>query len=119
MRSLTTPLVLAAMLLAACTSNHAPDTITVRSTDHTCEVAPDRAPGGHLVFDVTNAGTEVTEFYLLAEDGVQIIGEVENIGPGLTRSLVVEADPGSYVAACKPGMTGDGIRTIFTVGDSG
>ena len=39
------------------------------------------------------------------------MGEVENIGPGLTRELIVElAEPGTYVTACKPGMNGDGIR---------
>jgi iron uptake system component EfeO len=71
------------------------------------------------VFEVTNDGPEVTEFYLLADDGLRIIGEVENIGPGLTRTLVVQAGPGSYVTACKPGMVGDGIRGTFTVTDSG
>ena len=44
-----------------------------------------------LTFDVTNTGAKVTEFYLLGEDGLRIVGEVENIGPGLTRDLVVNA----------------------------
>ena len=44
------------------------------------------------------------------------MGEVENIGPGLTRQLIVEVpDGGSYTTACKPGMVGDGIRAPFTV----
>ena len=67
-------------------------------------------PPGNLAFEVTNTGTQVTEFYLLAEDGLRIVGEVENIGPGLTRDLVVTAPAGTYVTACKPGMIGDGIR---------
>ena len=54
-----------------------------------------------------------------AEDGQRIVGEVENIGPGLTRELRVSAPAGTYVTACKPGMTGDGIRADFTVTDSG
>ena len=58
-----------------------------------------------------NTGDEVTEFYLLGADGVRIVGEVENIGPGVTRDLVVQAAPGAYLAACKPGMVGDGIRS--------
>ena len=61
----------------------------------------------------------VTEFYLLAEDGLRVISEIENVGPGLTRDLVVRVRPGSYVTACKPGMVGDGIRSAFTVKDSG
>ena len=36
----------------------------------------------------------MTEFYLLAEDGLRIVGEVENIGPGLNRALVVAAPAG-------------------------
>ena len=66
-----------------------------------------------------NTGDEVTEFYLLGEDGLRVVGEVENVGPGLTRDLVVQARPGTYFTACKPGMVGDGIRSAFTVSDSG
>ena len=33
------------------------------------------------------AGTQVTEFYLMADDGLRIIGEVENIAPGASRTL--------------------------------
>jgi iron uptake system component EfeO len=77
------------------------------------------APSGNVVFEVTNGGSDVTEFYLLADDGLRIIGEVENIGPGITRNLVVRASPGDYFTACKPGMVGDGIRAPFTVTDSG
>ena len=76
-------------------------------------LAKREAPSGNLVFNVTNSGNEVTEFYLLGEDGLRIIGEVENIGPGLSRDLVVQAGPGSYFTACKPGMVGDGIRGAF------
>jgi iron uptake system component EfeO len=77
------------------------------------------APSGPVVFTVKNAGDQVTEFYVLGEDGLRIQAEVENIGPGLTRDLVLQAAPGSYFTACKPGMVGDGIRAAFTVTDSG
>jgi iron uptake system component EfeO len=61
----------------------------------------------------------VTEFYVYGEDGKRIVGEVENIGPGITRELVLKAEPGNYITACKPGMAGDGIRAPFSVSDSG
>ncbi|MGP7960528.1 iron uptake system protein EfeO [Sanguibacter sp. A247] len=93
--------------------------ITVDSSAQACALSSASAPSGNVVFTVTNSGTDVTEFYLLAEDGLRIVSEVENIGPGLSRDLVVVAKPGTYVAACKPGMIGDGIRTPFTVTDSG
>ena len=123
------PAVAAALALGACTSTGTDEaagtgggeggggnqTIAVTSTDDACELSTATAPGGVVTFAVTNGGGQVTEFYLLAEDGVAIVGEVENVGPGLTRNLTVELGAGSYVAACKPGMTGDGIRTDFTV----
>ena len=121
-RSIPILVVAPLVLLAACTDNETSsgsDTIAVTSTDDACRLSTTEAPSGNLVFDVTNDGSEVTEFYLLAEDGLRIIGEVENIGPGLTRQLVVTAGPGTYVTACKPGMVGDGIRAEFTVTDSG
>ena len=112
--------------LAACTQNTTATTateddgtITVSSTDDACEVSSTKAPSGKLTFDVTNDGSQVTEFYLYTGDGKRILGEVENIGPNLTRQLVVNAPAGSYLTACKPGMKGTGIRADFTVTDSG
>jgi iron uptake system component EfeO len=94
-------------------------TVTVSSSADTCQLTAKTAPSGNVVFKVKNTGQQVTEFYFYAEDGLRIVGEVENVGPGLTRDLVVRAAPGTYVAACKPGMTGKGIRSAFTVTDSG
>lgn len=114
--------VAAVALLSACTDNNASTeggAIGVVSTDDECRVAATQAGSGNLIFEVKNDGSQVTEFYLLADDGLRIVGEVENIGPGLTRQLVVAAAPGSYFTACKPGMVGEGIRDEFAVTDSG
>nr|WP_315267752.1 iron uptake system protein EfeO [Microbacterium lemovicicum] len=90
--------------------------LTVTSTDDSCQVSGSTAQSGTLAFDVTNGGTQVTEFYLLADDGLRIVGEVENVAPGASRSLTVVAQPGKYFTVCKPGMIGDGIgRADFTV----
>jgi iron uptake system component EfeO len=112
-------------LLAACADNKPSSeqggdrrAITVKATDTGCEVSSDTAPSGPLTFSVTNTGTKVNEFYLLASDGQRIIGEVENIAPGLARDLVVTATPGSYFTACKPGMVGEGVRSPFAVTDA-
>jgi len=112
----------AAAALAACTSTAppagAPDgagAIQVTAADDSCEVGAAEAPAGKITFSVRNAGNKVTEFYLYGA-GDRIMGEVENIGPGLTRDLIVEVpDGGTYTTACKPGMVGDGIRAPFTV----
>ena len=103
------------LALGACTDSPDSGAIQVTSTADECQIAADTATSGEIVFEVTNRGEEATEFYLYASDGLQVIGEVEDIGPGLTRNLVVEAVPGDYLTACKPGMTGEGIRAPFTV----
>ncbi|WP_341926395.1 iron uptake system protein EfeO [Nocardioides psychrotolerans] len=89
--------------------------LSVDSSDEACDLSATEAPAGTLSFDVTNSGSQVTEFYLLAEDGLRIVAEVENVGPSITRALVANVPAGSYVTACKPGMTGGGIRSDFTV----
>ncbi len=109
-----------ALLLAGCTENAPPAeegdarSITVESSADACDLSAAEAPAGKLTFSVKNTGSDVTEFYLLAPDGLRIVSEVENIGPGLTRDLTVVAPEGSYITACKPGMVGDGIRADFT-----
>lgn len=92
--------------------------LSVESSDDACEVSATEAPAGTISFDVTNTGSQVTEFYLLADDGLRIVAEVENIGPDITRALTANVPAGDYVTACKPGMTGDGIRADFTVTES-
>jgi iron uptake system component EfeO len=92
----------------------AADTIAVAASDDTCEVAESELPAGTHSFEVTNQGSRVTEFYVYAE-GDRVMGEVENIAPGLTRELLVELPAGDYQTACKPGMVGDGIRNGLTV----
>lgn len=110
---------LAALALSGCVVNDAAtkaDALTVDATDSTCAVAAAEATSGTVAFDITNSGSEVTEFYLLAEDGLRIVGEVENIAPGASRSLTVTAQPGNYYTLCKPGMVGSGVgRAAFSV----
>jgi len=114
-------------LLAACTQNADtgsaggsgdaadPRALTVDSSADSCTLSATEAPAGTLTFDVTNSGGQVTEFYLLDDDGLRIVAEVENIGPSISRALTVNAPAGTYVTACKPGMAGEGIRGELTV----
>lgn len=105
----------AVLLLAACSSGADEATpVSVTSSETACDVAPTSAVAGSIVFAVQNTGAEPTEFYLYAGDG-SIVGEVEDIGPGVSRDLVLEVQAGAYQATCKPGMTGDGIKVPFTV----
>jgi iron uptake system component EfeO len=95
--------------------NSAPAQITVNASDTECELSGTEAATGPNTFVITNNGTKVTEFYVYGE-GERVMGEVENISPGLERKLVVQlGEPGTYQTACKPGMIGDGLRGDFKV----
>lgn len=108
----------AVALTAGCTaksSSSSDGAIAVTSTDSSCDLSRTEASTGTVDFAVTNNGDKVTEFYVYGNNN-RVLGEVENIGPGLTGKLTVEVvDPGTYQTACKPGMVGDGIRTQLTV----
>ncbi|MEU0556702.1 iron uptake system protein EfeO [Dactylosporangium sp. NPDC006015] len=92
----------------------ATDRITVTATDTTCTVSTEHTTAGGREFTVTNKGSKLTEFYVYGA-GDRIIGEVENIAPGVTRTLHVELAAGSYTTSCRPGMTGTGLRGPLTV----
>ncbi|WP_336645268.1 iron uptake system protein EfeO [Microbacterium sp. USHLN186] len=110
---------IAVTALSGCVAKQSADpaaSFTVSSTDSECAVSTGQATSGTLTFEVTNDGDKVTEFYLLAEDGLRIVGEVENIAPAASRTLTVVAQPGEYYTVCKPGMIGEGVgRAAFTV----
>lgn len=112
-------LVITSLALAGCVAKAdvaASDALAVTASDSRCDLPTATATSGTLAFDVTNTGSQVSEFYLLAEDGLRIVGEVENIAPGASRTLTVVAQPGNYFTLCKPGMVGDGVgRAGFTV----
>lgn len=88
--------------------------VEVTASDESCELSETDLDAGVQTFEVTNEGSEVTEFYVYAE-GDRIMQEVENIGPGLSREMRVELPAGDYQGACKPGMIGEGIRTDIAV----
>ena len=111
------------MALAGCTEKSSTEAasgdIAVTATDSSCDVGASEGTTGNSTFQITNNGSKVTEFYVYGE-GDRVMGEVENIGPGLTRQLIVALpDPGTYQTACKAGMVGDGVRADYVVtGDS-
>ena len=101
--------------LSGCASDKgAKGDIAVNATDDSCVISATKLDAGPTTFKVTNGGSKVTEFYVYAS-GDRIVGEVENVGPGLSRNLVVDLAKGKYQGACKPGMVGDGIRKAITV----
>lgn len=131
MLSLRATMLVAAAVLAGLTGCAAKDTakdaaktpaaattggdITVDASDTACALSTGTATVGKRTFVVTNNGTKATEFYVYGTDDT-VLAEVENISPGLRRTLDVDfAKPGTYRTACKPGMVGDGISASLTV----
>ncbi len=110
--------VLAVVAVAGCSnSNSTPatgKTMSITSTDSACDLSKSDLIAGRQTFQVENKGSQTTEVYVYAA-GDRIMGEVENIGPQVKRDLNVDLQAGKYDVACKPGMTGSGIRKTITV----
>lgn len=113
----TIPVLLAAAIaMSGCGGDDSDAAIAVDSGPDSCEVAESTAASGNVTFDVSNSADKVTEFYVLADDGLRIIGEVENIAPGASRELTLQLQPGDYFTVCKPGMVGKGVgKAEFSV----
>lgn len=107
-----------ALSLTGCVANDsgAATSIAVTSSATACTVSKTSAPSGTIHFDVTNTADAVTEFYLLGKDKQSVVGEVENVTPGVKRTLTVRVKPGTYYTECKPGMAEHAVGLAkFTV----
>lgn len=116
------PTIMVPSALVACADKADVDNaaaIQVTATDDKCELSSTELSTGTNSFEVTNEGSKINEFYVMTAAG-RVEGEVENIGPGASRTLMVELrDAGDYEALCKPGMVGEGIsQTLQVTGDS-
>ena len=74
-------------------------TVTVEITDTGCQPNPATVPAGAVTFRVSNTNaTAVTEAELVQGD--TILGEKENVAPGLTGTFTLNLRPGKYAVAC-------------------
>ena len=100
-----------ALLLVACgsddnksASGSGAKQVAIKLTDAGCEPASLKLGAGPTEFKVTNAGTgRVSEFEVLS--GARILGEKENLVPGLSGSFTINLKPGEYSMACPGGKT--------------
>jgi len=108
----------AALALTGCVPNVAAGgagSIAVAISDDACDVSTDTAAAGNVTFDLTNSGSDINEFEILADDQLRIVGEKENVVPGSTN-FTVQLQPGTYYTACKFQMVGAPIGLAeFTV----
>ncbi|MBX3194660.1 MAG: peptidase M75 family protein [Microbacteriaceae bacterium] len=108
---------IAALALSGCVPNNpGGEAIAVAITDDACDVATSTATAGTVTFALTNSGTDVNEFEILAEDQLRIVGEKENVTPGQSVNYTLQLNPGTYYTACKFRLVGAPIGLAeFTV----
>jgi iron uptake system component EfeO len=86
-------------------------TISVTLTPEGCAPSPSTAPAGLFTFEIKNKNASgVTEAELLKGDS--IVGEKENLAPGLSGNFTLRLKAGSYVVLCPNAKTD---RFDFTV----
>ena len=111
-------LVAAAALAAGSCSSSGGVEVAATGTDSACTLEKTHLPAGKLTFRFTNRADDVNELYVLKADG-EVVAEVENVTTGTNRALNVDLAAGDYKVRCKPGQTGTGFSSDFTVTGSG
>ena len=89
-------------------------TIVVSASDTSCVLDSSTIEAGSVSFDVTNSGSQVTEVYVYGADGSEfttVVGEVEDIGPGTSRS--------GRMSSCDEGSSAPVMRSRWFMGRSG
>jgi len=91
-------------------------TVQVKLTPAGCDPATLKLTAGAATFQVSNDGAAaITEFEVLDATGKRILGEVENIAPGLHGHFSLNLTAGSYQLKC-PGGTSAATGTLTVTG---
>ena len=110
------------LALAACGSStkiggSGGDNVQIELTDAGCDPAKLELPAGPTTFEVRNEGAgDVSEFEIL--DGGRVLGEVENLTPGLSGTFSLTLKPGTFTTAC-PGGDSAAKGALIVTGDAG
>lgn len=76
-------------------------TVTVDLTSAGCAPRPDTIAAGSVQFKIANSGAgAVSEAELRTSDLSKILGEQENLTPGLSGGFSLNIQPGEYVLTC-------------------
>lgn len=102
---------------SACSDDGAPIE-TVIGTENACSMDHDVLTAGMNGFKFINETDEVSGLYVRYGDR-QVATAAEDVAPG--ESFIISADlvAGDYQVNCKPGMTGKGFTSTFTVTGEG
>jgi len=100
-----------ALLAAGCASTQASgggsasaskaSTVAIDLTPQGCTPRPARIAAGEVTFNVANKGADaVSEAELRTADLTHILGEQENLTPGLSGAFTLDIQPGTYKISC-------------------
>ena len=120
-----TLLVLAAagplLLLAACGSGSGTESaeggggagaVAITITDDGCTADPTTVAAGSTTFDITNSGASAVTEAELVNAGGRIVGERENLTPGLSASFSLDLEAGDYTVQCPNAATESSAFTV-------
>jgi hypothetical protein len=132
----------AALALAMSSCGDDEETVQITLQEFAVSADPASVPAGSVTFEATNDGPDdVHEFVVIATDlgitelptledgsvdesgeGLEVIGEIEDIPVGETQSVTLDLEAGPYVLICNiydadedEAHYQEGMRTSFTV----
>ncbi|WP_432544611.1 iron uptake system protein EfeO [Kineococcus sp. SYSU DK002] len=109
------------LLLVACSggptvagdpSGGADGAVHVTLTDDGCTAEPDSVPAGPTSFEVVNSGADAVTEAELVNSGGRILGERENLTPGLTGTFSLQLKAGEYTIQCPNAATETSAFTV-------
>ncbi|GLZ46831.1 lipoprotein [Actinomycetospora sp. NBRC 106375] len=114
-------LLLTTGIVAACSSGGGQEgppeqKVTLALSDQGCAPQPAQVPAGPVTFTVTNTGSNAVTEGEIQQDN-RILGEKENVTPGLSQDFSLRLDPGTYTVYC-PGAAQD-TATFTVTGEGG
>ena len=90
-----------------------PAAVTITLTNEGCAPKPAKVAAGPVEFTVKNSDAGgVTEAELRSQDLAHILGEQENLTPGLSGGFSLIIQPGSYKISCPGASTADSDFTV-------
>ena len=134
--------IVAALALGMSSCGDDGETVEVTLQEFSVSADPASVPAGSVTFESTNDGPDdVHEFVVIATDlgitelptvedgsvdesgeGLELIGEIEDIPVGETQSVTLDLEAGNYVLICNiydadedEAHYQEGMRTAFTV----
>lgn len=92
-------------------------TVAITLTNDGCAPTPASVASGLVTFDVTNKNADAADEVELLKDG-KVIGEKENLTPGLSGNFSLQLTPGTYVVSCPDAKTDHAGFTVTAAAGS-